>query len=73
MDKSSVVKPCEAPITIKKYTEFDKDNVIAINCILSVLSDKLCEVYMMLGYKTPGPWAHKLARRDVLGKPFLGH
>jgi hypothetical protein len=30
MDKSWVVKPCEGHLTIEKYAEFNKDNVITV-------------------------------------------
>ena len=43
---SWVVKPVVFPLTAEKQAECDKANVMAVGCILSVLSDKLCDVYM---------------------------
>jgi hypothetical protein len=42
-----VVKPYEGPLTVKKHTEFDKDNMITVGCILSI-SKKLYDVYMSI-------------------------
>jgi hypothetical protein len=46
MDRSWVVKHYEGPLFIKKQAEFNKKNVIVVDCILSVLFDKLYDVYM---------------------------
>jgi hypothetical protein len=36
IDPSWAVKSCEGPLTIKKHTDFDMDNVIALDCISSL-------------------------------------
>ena len=46
MYKSWVVNHCECPLTIEKKAEFNKDNMIAIGCILIILFDMLCDVYI---------------------------
>jgi hypothetical protein len=46
IDIAYVLKPVDGPLTIEKQAEFDKANVMAVGCILSVLSDNLCDVYM---------------------------
>jgi hypothetical protein len=47
MDIAYVLKPVDGPLTVEKQTEFDKANVMAVGCILSVMSDNLYDVYMM--------------------------
>lgn len=42
MDKSWVVKSCEGPLMVEKRWS----SMIAVECILIVLSDKLYDVYM---------------------------
>jgi hypothetical protein len=46
MDIAYVLKPVDGPLTVEKQVEFDKANVMAVGCILGVLSDNLYDVYM---------------------------
>jgi hypothetical protein len=41
-----VLKPVDGPLTVEKQPVFDKANVMAVGCILSVMSDNLYGVYM---------------------------
>jgi hypothetical protein len=49
MDIAYVLKPVDGPLTVEKQVEFDKANVMAVGCILGVLSDNLYDVYMISG------------------------